>query len=73
MPRITKAMLEERMDSLIRENIALRKTTDHFKEVNELLKQRQFDVTAFCTMHAEGTTALAHALTDLRVIIQKLH
>ena len=73
MPRITKAMLEEDVRIYRGQNIELRKEISNLKQTNQLLLKKDFDVEGFCRMHAEGITALSHALTDLRVIIQKLH
>ena len=73
MPRVTKAMLEEEVRIYRTQNIELRSEITSLKQMNEILLRKDFNVEDFCKMHAEATAALAHALTDLRVIIQRLH
>ena len=71
MARITKAMLETDVRILHEENRRLREEIWRLKEVNELLKTRQFDVGGFCKMHAEAVSAITHTVADLRIIIKE--
>ena len=73
MARVTKATLLQSNKYLNASNLSLIRENEHLKEVNKLLEQRQFDVDAFCRMHAEGISAIAHVVTDLRALAQKLH
>lgn len=70
MPRVTKAMLESRILGLDIANSRLRQEVEQLKEVNQLLLRKDFDVGEFCKMHNETITAIAHTVTNLRVIIQ---
>ena len=71
MPRETKATLETEIRILLDENRRLREETWRLKEMNKVLATRQFDVDAFCRMHANAMEAIAHVVTDLRTIITK--
>jgi len=73
MPRVTKAMILADSKRINRFNRDLMREVEQLKEINKLLEQRQFDVDAFCRMHAEGISAISHVITDLRVLLQKLH
>ena len=67
MPRVTKAMLLEDSKRINRLNGHLMREVEHFKEMNKLLATRQFDVDAFCSMHANAMEAVAHVVSDLRI------
>ena len=73
MSRITKVMLEEDNRILRNENKTLREEVRNLKEMKQFLIRKDFDVDAFCRMHAEAVTAIAHVVTDTRGLIQKLY
>ena len=66
-------MLEEDNRILRDENSRLREEVSNLKETKQLLIKKDFDVDAFCRMHAEAVSALAHVVTDTRMLIQKLY
>lgn len=71
MPRVTKLILEDQLKSLNELVRELRLENSHLREINKLLQTRQFDVDAFCRMHADGMTAIAQSMTSLRAFINR--
>lgn len=71
MPRVTKVMLEEDIRILHDENRRLREETWRLKEVNEILKTKQFGVDAFCRMHSESVSSISHVVSDLRQLLPR--
>lgn len=68
MPRVTKAALEEEIKFWVSETDRLRTQVHNLEEKNTLLVTKQFDVDAFCRMHANAIEAIAHVVTDLRIL-----
>ena len=71
MPKVTKAMLEADIKRYQRQYSTIAEENNHLKEKNKLLKERQFDVDAFCRMHAEGMTAVSQAVNALRILMER--
>lgn len=69
MARVTKAILEEENRILRNDNQRLRDEIQVLKEMKQFLLRKDFDVAAFCRMHEEAVTAIAHTVADLRSII----
>ena len=64
-------MLERDNEYLKNRNIYLNREIQQLRDTNKVLSSRQFNVDAFCNMHSESISAIAHAVTDLRTLLKR--